>query len=74
MRPAGEMVRIASGFAADISIVKDDLSVNGKSIIALISLAAESGSSITIRAEGEDAAEAVDALVSMVESNFGEEE
>jgi len=74
MRPAGEMVRIASGFHADISIVKDDLSVNGKSIIALITLAAESGSSITIRAEGEDATEAVDALVNIVERNFGEDE
>ena len=74
MRPAGEMVRIAARFDSEISITKDELSVNGKSIIAVISLAAESGAAITIQADGEDAQEAVDALVKMVESNFGEDE
>ncbi len=72
MRPAGEMVRIASRFASDISITKDDLNVNGKSIIGVISLAAEPGCSIKIQADGTDAQEAVNALVKMVENNFGE--
>ncbi len=74
MRPAGEMVRIASRFVSEISITKDELSVNGKSIIAVLSLAAEPGCSITIQADGTDAQEAVNALVKMVENNFGEDE
>lgn len=74
MRPAGEMVRIASRFVSEISITKDELSVNGKSIIAVLSLAAEPGCSITIQADGTDALEAVNALVKMVENNFGEDE
>ena len=74
MRPAGEMVRIASRFVSEISITKDELRVNGKSIIAVLSLAAEPGCSITIQADGTDALEAVNALVKMVENNFGEDE
>ena len=74
MRPAGEMVRIAPRFVSEISITKDELRVNGKSIIAVLSLAAEPGCSITIQADGTDALEAVNALVKMVENNFGEDE
>jgi phosphocarrier protein len=71
-RPAAEIVKLASKFQAEITIVKDDLDVNGKSIIGVMMLAAEHGSSITLRAEGPDAAQALDALATLVGNKFGE--
>ena len=54
-RPAARIVRLASNFAADIELSKDGVGVNGKSIMGVMMLAAECGSSITIRADGPDA-------------------
>lgn len=71
-RPAAEMVKAASRFKSDITISRDDLEVNGKSIMGVMMLAAEFGSSITLRANGDDADAALDALVSLVTSRFGE--
>ena len=61
-RPAARLVKLASGFQSHIELVKDDLAINGKSIMGVMMLAAECGSSITIRAEGPDAEAALDAL------------
>ena len=72
-RPAAKIVRLASGFSSDVELAKDGVGVNGKSIMGVMMLAAECGSSITIRADGPDAAEAVDALAQLVASGFGEE-
>jgi len=71
-RPAAEIVKLASKFQSEITIVKDDLDVNGKSIMGVMMLAAEHGSSITFRAEGPDAAQALDALATLVDNKFGE--
>ena len=71
-RPAARMVRLASQFDAEIEIAKDGLGVNGKSIMGVMMLAAECGSSITIRADGPDAEAAVEALAKLVASGFGE--
>ncbi|MCU0647726.1 MAG: HPr family phosphocarrier protein [Gemmatimonadaceae bacterium] len=71
-RPAAEMVKAASKFKADITISRDDLEVNGKSIMGVMMLAAEYGSTITLRASGPDATEAIDALCTLVASRFGE--
>jgi phosphocarrier protein HPr len=71
-RPAAEIVKLASKFQSEITIVKDDLDVNGKSIMGVMMLAAEHGSSITFRAEGPDAAQALDALATLVGNKFGE--
>lgn len=71
-RPAARMVRLASQFASEIEICKDGMGVNGKSIMGVMMLAAECGSSITIRADGPDAEQAVTALAHLVESGFGE--
>lgn len=71
-RPAAEIVKLASKFQCEITIVKDDLDVNGKSIMGVMMLAAEHGSSITLRAEGPDAAQALDALATLVGNKFGE--
>jgi phosphocarrier protein len=71
-RPAAEIVKAAAKFASDIVILRDDLEVNGKSIMGVLMLAAECGSSITLRASGPDEAAAVDALATLITTKFGE--
>ena len=71
-RPAAEIVKTAAKFRCDITIVRDELEVNGKSIMGVMMLAAEYGSTILIRAEGDDAQAAVDALAQLIEGKFGE--
>jgi len=71
-RPAARIVRLASSFDCDIEISKDGVDVNGKSIMGVMMLAAEFGSAITIRADGPEAEQAVEALAQLVASGFGE--
>ena len=71
-RPAAEMVKAASRFACDITISRDDLEVNGKSIMGVMMLAAEHGAMITLRATGPDADDALASLAALVASRFGE--
>jgi phosphocarrier protein len=71
-RPAAEIVKTAGKFASNITIVRDDLEVNGKSIMGVMMLAAECGSQIILRATGNDADAAVEALAQLVAAKFGE--
>ena len=71
-RPAAAFVKMANNFRAEITVTKDDDSVNGKSIMGLLTLAAARGTKLVIEIEGEDAIEAVDAIQSLVEGNFNE--
>ena len=71
-RPAAEVVKVASRFASEITIVRDDLEVNGKSIMGVMMLAAEFGATITLRADGTDAEAALEALAALVAARFGE--
>jgi phosphocarrier protein len=71
-RPAAEIVKAASKFKSDITIMRDDLEVNGKSIMGVMMLAAEFGSTLQLKATGPDAEQAVDALAVLVASKFGE--
>ena len=71
-RPAAQLVRLATGFTSDVRIEKDGMEVNGKSIMGVMMLAAECGSAIRIRADGDDADRAVDALCGLVAQGFGE--
>ncbi len=71
-RPAARIVRLAASFDSEIELAKDGVGVNGKSIMGVMMLAAECGSSITIRADGPDAEKAVVALADLVASGFGE--
>jgi len=71
-RPAAEIVKTAAKFKSDITLMRDDLEVNGKSIMGVMMLAAEYGSSLVLRADGNDAEEAVSALSTLIESKFGE--
>lgn len=72
-RPAAMVVQTASKFSSEIKLIKDDLEINGKSIMGVMMLAAEKGSTIKIRVEGEDEAQALEKLIQLFESKFGEE-
>lgn len=67
-RPAAEFVKAAGKFASDITLIKEGNEANAKSIMSVMSLGAGQGSQIIIRADGPDASQAVDALVTLVES------
>jgi phosphocarrier protein len=71
-RPAAEIVKVAARFKSDIRLARDDLEVNGKSIMGVMMLAAEYGAALNVRAEGPDAKEAVDALSTLISNRFGE--
>jgi phosphocarrier protein len=71
-RPAAEIVKVASRFQSDITMVRDDLEVNGKSIMGVMMLAAEYGAELLVRADGPDAEKAVDAIASLIADKFGE--
>ncbi len=71
-RPASKIVKEASRFTADVEIVRDGMAVNGKSIMGVMMLAAECGSSIVLRANGTDESAALDALAALVARGFDE--
>ena len=71
-RPAAQIVRIASSFPCQVWLAKDGEEVNGKSIMGVMMLAAECGSTLVIRADGDEEAEAVDALAALVADGFGD--
>jgi len=65
-RPAALFVQVANKFDATINVKKGKQKVNGKSIMGILMLAAESGSQILIEAEGDDAQQAIDELEKIV--------
>ena len=71
-RPAAQLVKLASGFTSHVEIEKDGMSINAKSIMGVMMLAAEQGSSVVFKADGGDAEAALEALVGLVTSGFGE--
>jgi phosphocarrier protein len=71
-RPAAEIVKTAAKFTCEIKLEKDGLEVNGKSIMGVMMLAAECGSEVIIRAEGDDAEAAIGALADLIAAKFGE--
>ena len=72
-RAAARFVRTASRFQSNITITKEGTTIDGKSILGILFLAASAGSQITISATGDDESEAVEALTSLVAGGFGEE-
>ena len=65
-RPAAEFVKKAKQFTADIKVVKDGREVNAKSSMQIMTLGAKKDNEIVIRAEGDDAKEAVEALAELI--------
>lgn len=72
-RSSAKFVALAATLAAPVTVEKDGHSVVGTSIMGLMMLGAAMGDHVTISAEGEGAAAAVDALVHLIETKFGEE-
>lgn len=72
-RPAGVLAKEAQRFNADILIAVDDQEVDAKSILDILTLAAGQGSSLELRAMGDDAEAALNALEKLFRSRFGEE-
>lgn len=71
-RPASMIVRTASKFKSDFYIQKDGYEINGKSIIGVMTLAAEQGSVLTLLFEGEDEEEAAETVTQLFRDGFGE--
>ena len=71
-RPAATLVKTASQFKSDFYILKDGMEVNGKSIIGVMTLAAEYGSKMILKFDGEDEAEASTAIVGFFDRGFDE--
>ena len=71
-RPAAEIVKISAKFQSEITLSRDGMEVNGKSIMGVMMLAAECGATLVLRAEGSDAAAALDALADLIQRKFGE--
>jgi phosphotransferase system HPr (HPr) family protein len=71
-RPADMFVKLANQYQANIEMIKDGERVDGKSILALLTLAAVEGTQLQIEATGPDAVAALDALTELVMRNFDE--
>jgi phosphocarrier protein HPr len=72
-RAAALLVKTANRFVSDVTLEKDGLEVNGKSIMGILMLAASKGSKITLKVNGKDSAQAIQVLGKLIEDRFGEE-
>jgi len=72
-RAAALLVKTANRFASEVTIEKDGLEVNGKSIMGILMLAASKGTKITLKVEGRDSVQAMQTLSRLIENRFGEE-
>lgn len=73
-RAAAKLVKLSSSFASNIDIEKEGQRVNSKSIMGVMMLAASCGSTVTLRTEGTDEAQALDAVVDLINRRFDEDE
>lgn len=73
-RSAGAFVRIASAFASSITVTNEYATANGKSIMSMMLLQASMGSKIELQIEGEDEQQAFEAIVSLINDKFGEDD
>ncbi|HEX7381177.1 MAG TPA: HPr family phosphocarrier protein [Nevskiaceae bacterium] len=72
-RAAAKLVTLAARYRADIHLQTAHRCVSGKSIMGVLMLAAAQGTELTVRAEGDDAAEALEAIAALAAARFGEE-
>lgn len=70
IRPAEQFVRLAMKFPCEIEVVRENLRVDGKSIMHMLTLGAEPGAELRLEARGDDAESALEALVRFIESGF----
>jgi phosphocarrier protein HPr len=72
-RAAALLVKTANGFVSEVTLEKDGVEVNGKSIMGILMLAASKGSKITLKVNGKDSNQAIQVLGKLIEDRFGEE-
>ena len=72
-RAAAKFVHMATRYASQVRVAREERQMDGKSIMGILLLAAACGSTITISAEGTDELDAVEALAALVQSGFGED-
>lgn len=72
-RASAKLVKVASEFDAEIEVSKDGQAVDARSIMGLLMLGAGIGSDVEVRANGDDAQAALDAVVALIEDRFGED-
>ena len=72
-RAATKLVQLASKYPCEVTLAKDGHEVNGKSIMGVLMLVASKGTTVTIKAKGDKAAEAVAMIVKLIEDKFGED-
>ena len=72
-RAAARLVHSASAFRSKITVSRGEKTMDGKSILGLLLLAASQGAEIEVSADGDDEGPAIEALVALVEGGFGEE-
>jgi phosphocarrier protein len=73
-RASAKLTKLASGFPCDVWLSKGERRVNAKSIMGVMMLAAGIGSEVELEAEGDQAQEAMDALLALISDKFGEGE
>ena len=72
-RAAAQLVQTANQFAAEVTLQKGDVEVNGKSIMGILLLAAPKGTEVTVMVDGTDEEQAMQAIAELIEDGFGED-
>lgn len=73
-RAAAKLVNLASRYTSEIQLTRNQRTVNGKSIMGVMMLAASQGTTVLVTAEGEDEDEAIEQIEQLIRDRFGEEE
>lgn len=72
-RAAAQLVQTANQFSAEVTLCKDDVEVNGKSIMGILLLAAPKGTDVSVATNGTDEEQAMTAIAELIEDGFGED-
>jgi phosphocarrier protein len=72
-RAAAQFVQTANKFISEVRLVKDDVEVNGKSIMGILLLAAPKGTDVSVAVEGQDEEKAMEMIAELIEDGFGED-
>ncbi len=72
-RPSAKLTQLASSFKSHVFVARNGRRINAKSIMGVMMLAAAKGTTVTLETDGDDEAEAIEAIASLISSGFGEE-
>ncbi|PLX86916.1 MAG: HPr family phosphocarrier protein [Desulfuromonas sp.] len=72
-RAAAQLVQLANQFSAEVTLTKEEIEVNGKSIMGILLLAAPKGTVLTVAVDGTDEEQAMQAIAALIEDGFGED-